>query len=147
MNGQVKNQSRWKAIILDLDGTLLRSDGSISDYTLGMLQKCKKRGIVVIVATARFWFKAEKHLNIILPDYAILADGTQIYHAGEMIYGCAMDRVQSDGIISELMRKDENLERVKNQVSIRRSWYWEKCFRLVRKKCLLLAMMKMTMIY
>lgn len=43
MSMRVKNQSRWKAIILDLDGTLLHSDGSVSEYTLKTLQECKKR--------------------------------------------------------------------------------------------------------
>ncbi len=100
------NLSEWKAVVLDLDETLLHSDGSVSDYTLEMLQKCKNRGIAVIVATARFWFKAEKYLNLISPDYAILADGTQIYHNGELLHGFAMDKKQSDGMINELM-KDE----------------------------------------
>ena len=95
-----------KAVILDLDGTLLHSDGSVSDYTLGILQKCKEKGIVVVVATARFWFKAEKYLDLIRPDYAILADGTQIYHQMEMIYGSAMEQWQSTGIIKELLRKN-----------------------------------------
>ena len=102
----LKNQSRWKAVILDLDGTLLHSDGSISEYTLKILQECKRRGILVVVATARFWFKAEKYLDIILPDYAILADGTQIYHNGELIHGYAMDMSQSEGIINELVQKN-----------------------------------------
>ena len=61
MSMRVENQSKWKAIILDLDGTLLHSDGSVSEYTLKTLQECKKRGIVIAVATARFWFKAEKY--------------------------------------------------------------------------------------
>ena len=67
----LKNQSRWKAIILDLDGTLLHSDGRISEYTLEMIQECKRRGILVVVATARFWVKAEKYLceKIFLSDY------------------------------------------------------------------------------
>lgn len=99
----LKNQSGWKAVILDLDGTLLHTDGSISEYTLEMLQECKRRGILVVVATARFWFKAEKYLDIISPDYAILADGTQIYHNDEMIHGYAMDEVQSSEIIDELL--------------------------------------------
>lgn len=99
--------SRWKAVILDLDGTLLRSDSSVSEYTLKVLQECKDREILVIIATARFWLKAEKYIDIISPDYAILADGTQIYHAGEMIHGFAMNKAQSDGIISELLSKDE----------------------------------------
>ena len=100
------NLSEWKAVVLDLDETLLHSDGSVSDYTLEVLQKCKNRGIAVIVATARFWFKAEKYLKLISPDYAILADGTQIYHNGELFHGFAMDKKQSDGMINELM-KDE----------------------------------------
>lgn len=100
------NENNQKAIILDLDGTLLHSDGSISDYTLKILQECKNKGILVIVATARFWFKAEKYLNIILPDYAILADGTQIYHKMEMIYGYTMNKWQSRGIIEELLKKN-----------------------------------------
>lgn len=106
----LKNQSRWKAVILDLDGTLLHSDGSISEYTLEMLQECKRRGILVVVATARFWFKAEKYLDIISPDYAILADGTQIYYNGEMIYGYAMDELQSDGIIGNLLQENKEKE-------------------------------------
>ncbi len=106
----VESKNRWKAVILDLDGTLLHSDGSISEYTFKMLQECKKRGILVVVATARFWFKAEKYLDTILPDYAILADGTQIYHKGEMIYGYPMDELQCNGIISELLRKNAEHE-------------------------------------
>ncbi len=91
-----------KAIILDLDGTLLRSDKSISQRTLKVLEQCKKAGILVVVATARFWFKAEKYLELIKPDYAILADGTQIYHKGEMTYGFAMGEQNVNGIILTL---------------------------------------------
>lgn len=100
-----------KAIVLDLDGTLLRSNGSISEYTLKVLQECKNRGILVVIATARFWFKAEKYIDMILPDYAILADGTQIYHDGKLIHGYAMNKEQSQGLISELLCKaDFNFE-------------------------------------
>ena len=103
----LKNQSKWRAVVLDLDGTLLHSDGSISEYTLEMLQECKRRGIFIVVATARFWFKAEKYLEIILPDYAILADGTQIYHNDVMIHGYPMGELQRDGIISNLLKENE----------------------------------------
>ena len=96
-----------KAIVLDLDETLLRSDGSISEYTLDVLRECKNRGILVVIATARFWFKAEKYIQMIMPDYAILADGTQIYHKGELIHGYAMDKGKSQGLIGELLCKAE----------------------------------------
>ena len=42
-----------KMIITDLDQTMLRNDGSISDYTKDILAECKKREILLWVATAR----------------------------------------------------------------------------------------------
>jgi len=43
-----------KMILTDLDYTLLRSDGSISDYTKQILKKCQSYGILVVIATARY---------------------------------------------------------------------------------------------
>lgn len=42
-----------KAIITDLDRTLLRTDKSISGYTRDVLKKCRERGILVMTASAR----------------------------------------------------------------------------------------------
>ena len=42
-----------KAIITDLDRTLLRTDKSISEYTLSVLHRCRERGMPVIAASAR----------------------------------------------------------------------------------------------
>jgi len=42
-----------KAIITDLDRTLLHTDKTISEYTLQVLQKCHARGIRIMAATAR----------------------------------------------------------------------------------------------
>lgn len=42
-----------KAIITDLDNTLLRSDKSISEHTIAILKECRKRGILVMTASAR----------------------------------------------------------------------------------------------
>ena len=92
-----------KAVVLDLDGTLLHSDKTVSEKTLSVLEECKKRGMIVVVATARFWFKAEPFLEIIQPDYALLADGTMILHNGELIHGFPMDSNKSEGLIRELI--------------------------------------------
>ena len=40
-------------IVADLDGTLLRTDKTISDYTKNVLNQCRKSGIKVIYATGR----------------------------------------------------------------------------------------------
>ncbi len=42
-----------KAIITDLDRTLLHTDKSVSRYTLDVLEKCRKNGILVLAASAR----------------------------------------------------------------------------------------------
>ncbi len=42
-----------KAIITDLDRTLLRTDKTISEYTLAIMRKCHDRGIAIMAATAR----------------------------------------------------------------------------------------------
>ena len=42
-----------KMIALDLDGTLLRDDKTVSDYTLSVLRKCREKGVKVIYATSR----------------------------------------------------------------------------------------------
>lgn len=42
-----------KAIITDLDRTLLHTDKSVSDETVKVLKECKEKGIRIVVATAR----------------------------------------------------------------------------------------------
>ena len=39
-----------------------------------------------------------------------MGDGTQIYHNGEMIHGYAMDELQSDGMIGNLLQKNKENE-------------------------------------
>ena len=47
------NMSKIKLIATDLDGTLLRSDKTISAYTASVLEKCQKQGIKLVFATGR----------------------------------------------------------------------------------------------
>lgn len=42
-----------KAIITDLDRTLLHTDKSVSEYTIDVLKRCRSKGILVMTASAR----------------------------------------------------------------------------------------------
>ena len=42
-----------KAIITDLDRTLIRTDKSISEHTAAVLKKCREHGILIMAASAR----------------------------------------------------------------------------------------------
>lgn len=81
----------YKLILSDLDHTLLRSDGSISDYTLDVLKRCRERGILFAIATARYWIDAERYIEMLKPDYEITTDGTLIHSNGNCIYSCQIN--------------------------------------------------------
>jgi len=42
-----------KMVVTDLDGTLLKTDKTVSEYTKNILSQCRKIGIKVAYATAR----------------------------------------------------------------------------------------------
>lgn len=92
-----------KMILLDLDGTLLCSDGSISDRTKQVLRSCQDRGIYVVIATARYWIGAERYIEEIQPDYEITTDGTLIHRHGEQIYSCSLDIETTNRIVQDLL--------------------------------------------
>ena len=99
-----------KMILTDLDHTLLRSDGSISEYTKQILKECQNRGILIVIATARYWIGAERYIEEIQPDYEITTDGTLIHQRGKQIYSCSMDLNDANQIIQDLLEKNPNTE-------------------------------------
>ena len=99
-----------KMILTDLDGTLLRSDGSISERTKRILKSCQNRGIYVAIATARYWIGAERYIEEIRSDYEITTDGTLIHQQGEQIYSCSFDTKDTNQIIQDLLAQDSKTE-------------------------------------
>ena len=65
-------------IVMDLDGTLPRSDKTISDYTVDVLHKCQAAGIKIVFATARSIQAAKEHIERIGPDYFIGFGGSLV---------------------------------------------------------------------
>ena len=49
----ITKEERMKAIITDLDRTLLHTDKSVSEYTVAVLKKCHDHGILIMAASAR----------------------------------------------------------------------------------------------
>ncbi|MBD5468405.1 MAG: HAD family hydrolase [Lachnospiraceae bacterium] len=99
-----------KMILTDLDHTLLRSDGSISEYTKQILKECQNRGILIVIATARYWIGAERYIEEVQPDYEITTDGTLIHQRGKQIYSCSMDIIDANQIIQDLLGQNPNTE-------------------------------------
>lgn len=68
----------YKAVIFDLDGTLLHSDQTVSDRALNAIKKCRERGMKILLATARPERTAEMYCNIIDFDAKVFSNGARI---------------------------------------------------------------------
>ena len=99
-----------KMILSDLDGTLIRSDGSISERTKEILKSCQSRGIYVVISTARYWIGAERYIEEIQPDYEITTDGTPIHRQGKQIYSCNLEIEDTNRIIQDILARDSKTE-------------------------------------
>ena len=77
------NHKNIKAIIMDLDGTLLHSDKTISAYTQNILKKCKQQGIYLIVATARPLRNTLPYTKIVDFDAMVVSNGARIVCQGQ----------------------------------------------------------------
>ena len=65
----------WKLILLDLDGTLLRSDKTISPRTLAVLARCREKGCAIAVCTARGASNAAQYVARVQPDFVTVGNG------------------------------------------------------------------------
>lgn len=99
-----------KMILTDLDGTLICSDGSISERTKLVLKQCQNYGIYIVIATARYWIGAERYIEEIQPDYEITTDGTLIHRHGQQIYGCNLEIEDTNQIIHDILLRDNRTE-------------------------------------
>ena len=74
-----------KLLVTDLDGTLLRSDNTISDYTINIFEQLKRDGHLICFASAR-GYSMTRYINLIKPQVTIENGGSKINYKGEIIY-------------------------------------------------------------
>jgi Cof subfamily protein (haloacid dehalogenase superfamily) len=53
----------YKLLALDLDGTLLNSDGQLSEKNIEAVKKAQDAGVVVVLATGRYYMQTERIIN------------------------------------------------------------------------------------
>lgn len=99
----MKGKAMIKLILTDLDHTLLRQDGSISDETLRILDECRSKGMLFAIATARYWIGAERYIELLKPDYEITTDGMLIHSGDECLYSCEFSEEDTDFIVTSLL--------------------------------------------
>lgn len=78
--------NQCRLLLFDLDGTLLRSDKTISQKTLEVLRECRDKGILIGVSTSRSEQNALSFIEELQPDVMIASGGALVKYNGEYIY-------------------------------------------------------------
>jgi len=84
-----------KTIIVDLDRTLLRTDKTLSSYTVEVLKECKKNEIGIMVATARPLRAIKDYCEKIDFDAMVVSNGARIVCKNQrMEYGICQESAE-----------------------------------------------------
>ena len=75
-----------KLIVTDLDGTALNNNKEITAETIKAFERCRKKGIHIAIATARYIVGASYYARKLHADFQILTDGTLVYENGRLVY-------------------------------------------------------------
>ena len=89
----------YKLLLFDLDGTLLRSDKTISQATLKALQRCRENGILIGVSTSRGEQNALSFIEELQPDVLIVSGGALVKYDGEYIYRAEFSKEETRRMI------------------------------------------------
>ena len=76
-----------RMIVTDLDGTLLRDDKTISDFTIGVIKKYQSEGGIFVAATARPVRTAREYMKILNLNAGIFHNGAVIQEKGRKTGG------------------------------------------------------------
>ncbi len=75
-----------KVILMDLDETLFREDKTISEYSMDVLERCRKKGLYVGFATSRGYNDIQGWIRKVNPDVVISSGGAYVLFRGEPVY-------------------------------------------------------------
>jgi Cof subfamily protein (haloacid dehalogenase superfamily) len=94
-----------KLIATDLDGTLLRSDGTLSDRTRAALAAAEQAGIRVVLVTGRPPRSVPELLATIGPHFVIAANGAAVYAPdGSLAHMSAIRPLAATRLITRVRR-------------------------------------------
>jgi Cof subfamily protein (haloacid dehalogenase superfamily) len=106
LEGKCKVGGINAVVATDFDGTLLRSDHTVSDRSRDTLEMLGDKNILRVIATGRSYYSLKKVLEADLPiDYLIVASGAGIYcnKSKQLIYQTNLSREETEFIGNKLL--------------------------------------------
>ena len=88
-----------KLILTDLDGTLLRTDKTISEYTKQILKQCQQKGILVGFCTSRGKKNITEYCDQIKPDIVICNGGACVYKNDKLLHSASFTLQETQTIL------------------------------------------------
>jgi len=88
-----------KMIIMDLDSTLLKSDKTVSDYTVKVLSQCHQNGHMIVFATARSECECTSYIELINPHAVITNRGAIVSIGNDIIHRATIDVKTSNHLL------------------------------------------------
>lgn len=92
---------KTKLILVDLDLTLLRSDETISQYTIDIFNKCHQQGIMVGFCTSRGTIAVSDYTKLIHPEVLICNAGACIYLNNELIISQTFSKEETNRLLNK----------------------------------------------
>ena len=95
-----------KMIVIDLDGTTLHKDESISLFTIETLRKYQLKGVKIVIATSRSEASAKRYCNLLNPDAAILYGGAIGFVGNHIIHKAQIEAHEAIRYIRKCINMD-----------------------------------------
>ncbi len=96
----IKMENSKRILLFDLDGTLLRDDKTLSEYTLKTLSKCKERGYLIGISTSRGEQNCLGFLRDLKPDILISSGGALARLNGAIIHTSSFSVDETEKLIA-----------------------------------------------
>lgn len=91
-----------KMVVTDLDNTLLRTDKTISEYTISVFRKLRERGILLVFATARSLESSQEYRMLLSPDGDVVTGGCLVFAGAELLRRYYLPEPQGADLLTEL---------------------------------------------
>ncbi len=115
---------RYKLVVCDMDGTLLSSNHTVSDYTKEIIKKVKEKNIKIIIATGRPYTDAKFFKNQLeLDSYLVTSNGANAHDENDKQI---IDEYISKNTVNKVLSMNIDKEKYHRNIYLKENWFVER---------------------